>query len=61
MNEISRKYLLKQKAPSYYYIRYLDWVRPYVNTVLDTLNLSTQKKDVMILKIDACNKNLDDI
>jgi hypothetical protein len=36
-------YLLKIPSPSYLNLRYIDWIRPYVNNVISLLNLTDKK------------------
>ena len=54
-------YLLKLPSPSYVHLRYIDWVRPYVNSVINHLNLTDKKKEEVINKISVCNHYLDDL
>lgn len=54
-------FLLKMPSPSYYYLRYVDWVRPYVNEVANHLNLNEKKKEEVAVKISLCNMYLDDL
>jgi hypothetical protein len=37
--------MLRMPSPCYYYLRYIDWVRPYVNSVINHLNLNDKKKE----------------
>ena len=58
------EYLIKQPSPSYVHLRYIDWVRPWVNEVintLSTLSLSDKKKEEAVQKISLCNLYLDDL
>lgn len=41
---IAMHYILKMPSPCYYYLRYIDWVRPYVNGVIHHLSLNEKKK-----------------
>ena len=46
------------------HLRYIDWVRPWVNEVintLSTLSLSDKKKEEAVQKISLCNLYLDDL
>lgn len=61
MNDYTINYILKMPSPSYLHLRYLDWVRPYVNEVANHLNLSDKKKEEVAKKISICNLYLDDI
>ena len=54
-------YLLKLPSPSYVHLRYIDWVRPYVNSVINHLNLTDKKKEEVINKISVSNHYLDDL
>ena len=58
------EYVIKQPSPSYVHLRYIDWVRPWVNEVintLSTLSLSDKKKEEAVQKISLCNLYLDDL
>lgn len=61
VSEISMQYMLRMPSPCYYYLRYTDWVRPYVNSVINHLNLSDKKKEEVISKVSLCNMYLDDL
>jgi hypothetical protein len=54
-------FMLKMPSPSYLYLRYIDWVRPYVNEVANHLNLNDKKKEEVATKISLCNLYLDDL
>ena len=54
-------YMLDIPSPSYYHLRYIDWVRPYVNDVVNHLNLNEKKKEEVVSKISLCNLYLDDL
>ncbi len=55
-------YLIQQPAPSYVQLRYIDWLRPYVNEVLATLTgLSDKKRQDALDKVSLCNLYLDDL
>jgi len=63
-SEDAMEYLIKQPSPSYVHLRYIDWVRPWVNEVintLSTLSLSDKKKEEAVQKISLCNLYLDDL
>lgn len=61
MNDYTMNFLLKMPSPSYIYLRYIDWVRPYVNEVINQLNISDKKKEEVVSKISLCNLYLDDL
>jgi hypothetical protein len=54
-------YLLKIPSPSYLNLRYIDWIRPYINSVLNQLSLSDKKTEEVLNKISLCNLYLDDL
>lgn len=54
-------YLLSQPAPAYTHLRYIDWLRPYVNEVLNGLTVSDKKKEECVGKVSLCNLYLDDL
>jgi hypothetical protein len=45
VSPIAMQYMLRMPSPCYYYLRYIDWVRPYVNSVINHLNLNDKKKE----------------
>lgn len=55
-------YIIQQPAPSYIHLRYIDWLRPFVNDVLGPLTgLSDKKRQDAVEKISLCNLYLDDL
>lgn len=61
-SEVAMDYLIQQPAPAYTHLRYIDWLRPYVNEVLNTLTTLTEKKREEALgKVSLCNLYLDDL
>lgn len=38
-------YILKIPSPSYIYLRYIDWIRPYVNSVMSQFSLKEKKAE----------------
>jgi hypothetical protein len=48
-------YLIKQPAPSYLHLRYIDWINSYINEVISTLTISDKKRDEISNKISICN------
>jgi hypothetical protein len=61
MNNYTMDYLLKMPSPSYLHLRYIDWVRPYVNEVANHLSLTEKKKEEVASKISICNLYLEDL
>lgn len=53
--------MLDLPAPSYLHLRYIDWVRPYVNEVVNHLNLTEKKREEVLAKVSLCNLYLDDL
>lgn len=37
-------YIIKIPAPTYTYLRYIDWMKSFVNEVINHLNLQEKKK-----------------
>lgn len=37
-------YIIQQPAPSYVHLRYIDWLRPYINDILGPLTGLSDKK-----------------
>lgn len=54
-------YMLRLPSPSYFQLRYVDWVRPYVNEVANHLSLTDKKKEEVATKMSLCNLYLDDL
>lgn len=61
ISEPAMDYLLKIPSPSYLNLRYIDWIRPYINSVLNQLSLSDKKTEEVLNKISLCNLYLDDL
>ena len=61
VSSVAMQYMLKMPSPCYYYLRYIEWVRPYVNSVINHLNLNDKKKEEVVGKISICNLYLDDL
>jgi hypothetical protein len=61
ISELAMDYLLNLPSPSYVHLRYIDWIRPYVNNVINHLNLSDKKKEEVLNKVSICNLYLDDL
>jgi hypothetical protein len=55
------QYLLKQPSPSYIHLRYVDWLRPYVNEAINLLKLGDKKLEEVLEKISICHAYLDDL
>lgn len=58
-NEQLIAFLLKQPSPSYIYLRYVDWIRPYINEVINVISVTDKKREELIIKINRCNIYLD--
>jgi hypothetical protein len=54
-------YMISQPAPAYTHLRYIDWLRPYVNEVVNTLILTDKKREDAVSKVSLCNLYLDDL
>lgn len=54
-------FLIRQPSPAYIYLRYIDWLRPYINEIPNQLPLLDKKRDEVISKISVCNLYLDDL
>ena len=61
VSEFAMQYILKVPSPCYYNLRYIDWVRPFVNNVINHLNITDKKKEEVVSKISLCNMYLDDL
>lgn len=60
-SSVAMDYIIKIPAPTYTYLRYIDWMRSFVNQVINHLNLQQKKKEEAISKISLCNLYLDDL
>lgn len=43
-SEEAMNYIIKQPAPSYMHLRYIDWLRPYINDIPKQLSITDKKK-----------------
>ena len=39
------EFMIKLPSPCYNNLRYVDWMRPFVNNVINHLNISDKKKE----------------
>ena len=61
VSEEAMDYLARQPSPAYTHLRYIDWLRPYINEIPNQLPLLDKKRDEVISKISVCNLYLDDL
>lgn len=38
-------FLIRQPSPAYIYLRYIDWLRPYINEIPNQLPLLDKKRE----------------
>lgn len=61
VSEIAMRFMLKMPSPCYSHLRYVDWVRPFVNNVINHLSINEKKKEDVLGKVSLCNLYLDDL
>lgn len=61
VSEEAKLYLLSQPAPNYCQLRYVDWLKPYLEQLPGLVNLSEKKKEDVAAKIQTCLLYLADL
>ena len=61
VSEEALDFLARQPAPAYTHLRYIDWLRPYINEIPNQLPLTDKKREEVVSKLSLCNLYLDDL
>lgn len=61
VSEDAMDFLVRQPAPAYTHLRYIDWLRPYINEIPNQLPLVDKKREEVLARVSLCNLYLDDL